>query len=203
MDRKDFLVRAAHLGAGCCGLALFGSAAAAGQSAASSKPPQAAGTPVTPDGKKVQWAKVWTKRFFEVFDQELDEPTRRRIMQRNGAACHQGALGGATPQTATLEQMVTAMAAEDGADSIRREGQVVYFNYTKNGAGLRVADGYCLCPLVEDGPPGLSGTFCECSVGYVRDMFETTLRRKVKVELLESLKRGGKTCRFRVEVLEA
>jgi hypothetical protein len=203
MDRKDFLVRAAHLGAGCCGLALFGGARLAADQGPALGPAQAAGMPVTPDGKKVQWAKVWTKRFFDVFDQELDEPTRRRIMQRNGAACHQGALAGAKPRTSTLEQMVAAMAAEDGADSIRREGQVVYFNYTRNGAGLRVADGYCLCPLVEDGPPGLSGTFCECSVGYVRDMFETTLGRKVKVELLESLKRGGKTCRFRVEVLEA
>ncbi|HQT92614.1 MAG TPA: DUF6144 family protein, partial [Candidatus Kryptobacter bacterium] len=60
--------------------------------------------------------------------------------------------------------------------------------------------GYCLCPLVESGPEGLSGTYCDCSVGYVREMFRTYTGKAVSVELLESLKRGGRTCRFGITV---
>jgi hypothetical protein len=36
---------------------------------------------------------------------------------------------------------------------------------------------------------------------YVRDMFETITGRKAKVELLESVRSGGKACRFRVDML--
>ncbi len=195
MDRKEFLRMAGQAGMACCGLSLLGRPSIVGQQAAPTSK-----APVTPDARKVEWAKTWTKRFFDVLDQELDEPTRRRIMERNGYACHQGSLKGAKPR-ATLEQLVKAIADSNGADSIRVEGNTVYFSYVKNAEGLRVADGYCLCPLVEDGPPGLSKTFCYCSVGYVRDTFESVTGRKAKVELLESLKGGGKTCRFRVDML--
>ncbi len=195
MDRKEFLRTAGRAGVACCGLSLLPRPLVAGEA------PSAAKAPVTPDARKVEWAKTWTKRFFDILDLELDEPTRRRIMERNGHACHQGSLKGEKPPRVTLEQLVKGIAEFNGADSVRLEGNTVYFNYVKNPEGLRVADGYCLCPLVEDGPPGLSKTFCYCSVGYVRDMFESMTGRKAKVELLESLKGGGKTCRFRVDML--
>lgn len=205
MNRKDFLAKAAQLGAGCCGVSLFGTGVLAARQAPPAAPslaPPSSAAPPTPDGKRVEWARVWARRFFDVLDQELDEPTRRRILQRNGEVCHQGARRGSKPRVVTIEEMVAAIAGEDGPESIRREGDVIFFTYMKRLGGVPVA-GHCLCPLVEDSPPGLSGTFCECSVGYVRDMFRTSLGRKVKVDLLESLKRGGKACRFRIEVLEA
>ncbi len=198
MDRKKFLRVAGQVGMGCCGLSLLGPAAGQVLQASSQAAPAAGAA--TPDSRKVEWAKTWAKRFFDVLDAELDEPARRRIMERNGCACHQGSLKGAKPR-ATVEQMVKAIADANGAESIRVDGNTIYFSYVKNPRGLRVADGYCLCPLVEDGPPGLSKTFCYCSVGYVRDMFETVTGRKAKVELLESLKGGGKTCRFRIDML--
>jgi hypothetical protein len=34
-------------------------------------------------------------------------------------------------------------------------------------------------------------------------MFQTVLGKRVKVDLLDSVKRGGKTCLFRVELLDA
>lgn len=202
MDRKEFLVKATQVGVACCGISLFGEAALGAASRAVQDAARPA-PPLTPDARRIEWAKIWAKRFFDVLDQELDEPTRRRIMEHNGTVCHEGSLNGKTPPQATVDEMVKSIADYNGADSIRREGNVIYFNYVKNPRGLRVADGYCLCPLVEDGPPGLSGTFCYCSVGYVRHMFETVLRKKAKVDLLDSVKRGGKSCKFRVELLEA
>jgi len=69
--------------------------------------------------------------------------------------------------------------------------------------GRSFGDGqYCMCPLVESGPPGLSPTFCLCSTGYVREIFERQLARPVTVELVESLKTGGRDCVFRVTVRE-
>jgi hypothetical protein len=150
----------------------------------------------------VAFAERWAKRFFDVLDANLDEPTRVRLMRANGRACYEGWLkdGPDKPQRLSLEAFIEKVHAWGGDTCIRREGDTVFFNYIQNPNGLKVADGYCLCPLVETGPAGLSGTYCHCSVGYVEDMFERMAGRPVKVSLLESLKRGGKGCRFRIDL---
>ena len=103
-------------------------------------------------------------------------------------------------KTIPLYQFVSRVAQYVGPENARREGDVVYFNYKQNPDGLRLSDGYCLCPLVEDGPADLSATYCHCSVGYVAYLFEKNVGKPVRVELLESVRRGGKACRFAVHV---
>jgi len=120
-----------------------------------------------------------------------------------GETCYRGSLGAPaneTPKPIEIDALVAGMKQYGGEEMARREGNTIYFQYIKNPAGLRVADGYCLCPLVESGPPGLSGTYCQCSVGYVRAMISRALGKPVQVELTESLKRGGKGCRFTIHV---
>jgi hypothetical protein len=104
------------------------------------------------------------------------------------------------PPLPSLDDFIARAQARFGEEVVHREGDVVYFNYVQNRRGLKVADGYCLCPLVETGPAGLSGTDCLCSVGYVQHMFETMAGHPVKVELRESLKRGGKGCKFKIDL---
>ena len=155
--------------------------------------------PETPVAGRMQFAQKWVKQFFDVLDANVDEATRTRLMEANGKACYLASHKAAS-MPIPLPDMVQRLQSSVGPENCRREGNVVYFNYVKNRNRLRIADGYCLCPLVEKGPEGLSGTYCQCSVGYVREMFESTTRRKAQVELLESLKRGGKACRFKITV---
>jgi hypothetical protein len=54
--------------------------------------------------------------------------------------------------------------------------------------------------MVESKPAGLSRTFCQCSVGYVGEMFRQKFGRPVTVELLDSVLYGGKRCRFKITV---
>ena len=189
LNRKDFLIQIGATGlvatvAPCC-------AAAAELSAAE-------GTPID---RRMTFAQTWAKRMMDNVDAELDETTRKRLLQANGRACFLGSnehnqfQGGVDAFIEQIRKWV-----KGGPMPIRREGDVVYFDYTQNPAGLKVADGWCLCPLVERGPAGLSGTFCECSVGYVRQMFTEIACKPVRVELLESLKRGGRGCRFRIDL---
>ena len=165
--------------------------------AAAASLPVAEGTPID---KRMAFAQTWAKRMMDNLDKEVDEPTRTRLMQANGRSCFLGS--GRKPFEGGLDAFIEAVKkwSGDGPPPIRREGDVVYFDYVANPAGLKVADGWCLCPLVERGPDGLSGTFCECSVGYVREMFSQVTGNPVRVELLESLKRGGKACRFRIHL---
>lgn len=41
---------------------------------------------------------------------------------------------------------------------------------------------------------------CNCSLGWQKRTWETVLGKKVDVELVESVLRGGKRCVFRVRV---
>jgi hypothetical protein len=211
MNRKEFLVQLTGYSALGAGIAASGFApcCAAAQSLAAAQDKLPEGTPVP---MQVSWAHVWVKRFFDNLDAVVDEPTRTRLMHVNGRSCYRGAVDPpevtGTPKEftmpkfpGTMDEFITLVNKYSGpTPAARREGDTVYFEYIANGKGLKVADGWCLCPLVERGPNGLSGTFCECSVGYVTEMFSDIARHPVHVELLESLKRGGKSCRFKIQV---
>lgn len=139
-------------------------------------------------------AQRWLKRFMDIFDEELDQATRYRIMEINGKRCFVAAHGaGKPPDPAALDTVVKKWG-------LKREGNDIYFDYVQNPKGMKVSSGWCLCAFVAKGPEGLSGTYCQCSVGYVREMFSQIAGKPVKVELLESLKRGGKACRFKITV---
>ncbi len=189
MDRKYFLKSCGVFGIGSCFLPGMIDALAAST-------PE--GPPVTSCEEKQEFAQKWVKRFFDTFDESLDQPKRKEIMERCGKACFQGSIQGRTITPADIDIFIGEINKYAGEVAAERDGNVVDFHYVGNPRGLKVTDGYCLCPLVESGPAGLSGTFCDCSVGYVKEMFKTYTGRSVTVDLLESLKRGDKGCRFRI-----
>lgn len=57
----------------------------------------------------------------------------------------------------------------------------------------------CGCPFMQKGlTPGIA---CDCTVGWNRYAYETLLGRKVRVELKETVLRGGKRCVVEIHVL--
>ena len=189
MDRQTFIKKAGVSLCGCTALLNF--------TAVWAQEEKGSGNLQTPDNEKIKFAHKWVKRFFDIFDKVLDEPTRNRIMEENGKECYlQAERQHHAP--VTMEKFVPILQTVLGKENCRMEGNKVYFNYVGNPKGLKTEDGFCLCPLVENGPAGLSGTYCQCSVGYVKEMFSSSTGQKVEVELLESLKRNGKKCRFKI-----
>jgi len=187
MDRRELCLRAAGAGlaAGCLGA---GGAGACLAQTAAGEPPK------TPCEKRLEWTENWTRRFFETLDGQVDAATRRRLMTTNGRACYQESHAGREVKPMPVDELVAKLQAWAGPDGCRRDGDTVVFTYQTG------PDGGCLCPLVEKGPAKLSPTFCLCSVGYVTQLFETGLGRPVRVALLESLRTGGKACRFKVDL---
>lgn len=159
----------------------------------------------TPCTEKMEFTQKWVKRFMEILDQEIDEKTRDKLMQTNGAACAKGAYGefnrAGEASLAEIDKTIEDWQKGLGKENIYRTGNNVFFNYVGNQKGLKIADGYCLCPMIEKGPETISPTYCQCSVGYVKYMFQKLITFKpVEVELLESLRGGGKACRFKIEI---
>ena len=150
----------------------------------------------TPCEEKHKFTQIYVKRLMDIFIEKLDEKTRIDLVQTIGATCAKGAYG----DKETAEDKVPVLQMAENLKA-RVEGNEIFWEYKGNPQGLTIADGWCLCPLVEKGPEGLSGLWCECSVGYVKYMFERYSTSQVSVELLESLKRGGKGCKFKITVL--
>ena len=136
-------------------------------------------------------------------DSKVDQSTREAIMESCGKACYEGAHGKRSAEKRTPEQVekfLVGMRKYVGADNVRQSGDetLIYFRYTANPQGLKTSDGYCLCPILEDAPKDISPTYCHCSVGYVKEIFERGLGKPARVEVTETVLRGGKSCRFTV-----
>ena len=160
----------------------------------------------TPDSNRFQKAMTWIKDLIDNIDGILDHETRIKLMHACGKSCYIDAFGVASndPPSARLAENWMTYLRNAGYE-IQEGGDVTVVNYSwgrdhQNPWGLMIKDGYCLCPIVESIPKGLSPTFCSCSAGYVKEMFQRYLGKPVDVELVETLQMGGDDCRFRIKI---
>ena len=70
-----------------------------------------------------------------------------------------------------------------------REGETVHVRYGEVSKS-------CYCPVVKTRAPKADDLHCECTRMTHQSIFETALGRPVKVDVVESLRRGGRTCHF-------
>jgi hypothetical protein len=204
MDRKSFL---RSLGkAGACAGACACAAAGGLRAALALEPGQAKPGEKTPERavKRMEFSDAWVKRFFNVMDQTLDAASRTKLMMANGRTCYRDWIRDSKQETRQVDFATWAERAAKAVnrDDLKVEGNVIYFQYQSSAETDQASpEGVCLCPMVESKPAGLSPTYCLCSVGYVKEMHELRFGRKVEVELLDSVIRGGKRCKFKVTVL--
>lgn len=151
----------------------------------------------------MKFAEGWIKKFMDAVDSTLDKDTRKRLMMANGKACYLAWIAETKQQIQpiTLEQFTNWIKTRCTDGSYRVEGNAILFQYMSAAeTGQAAAEGACLCPMVENKPQGLSSTYCDCSVGYVKVMHEMLLNRPVEVELVDSVLKGGKRCKFKLTV---
>ncbi|NHJ41006.1 MAG: hypothetical protein FK731_13325 [Asgard group archaeon] len=57
----------------------------------------------------------------------------------------------------------------------------------------------CSCPVINKIPAGkISSTFCHCSRGWVKELFEVATGKSVEVILEESITKGDSRCKVNV-----
>jgi len=204
MNRKEFLKTAGKIGFGAC---LCGAASSLARTTAlAGIESQAQPGDKTPERavKRMEFADSWLKRFFDVMDKTLDEETRKKLMQLNGKTCYTDWIQETKQAIPTIEfdEWAKRVAAAPAREDLKVEGNVIHYQYSGSAeTGGAVADGICLCPMAESKPSGLSATYCHCSVGYVKEMFELRFKRNVKVELVDSILKGGNRCKFKLTVV--
>ena len=211
MERKEFLSKSLKTCAVCCG-ALAGLTTLQAQikeenkSLSSDLGERMLDGAKSPDWRRAEKAVSWIKNMVAGMDEQLDEKTKIALLNSCGQACYNFAMGVADETKITKEQAEGFLKnLEKRGFKIERSQNTIkaYFGWQgkQSPQGLSTKESYCLCPIVETDVPGLSTSFCNCSAGYVKEVFiRNTGYNVTKVEILESIKRGGKDCRFCVEM---
>jgi hypothetical protein len=174
MERKQFLRVSLCLGA------FGGVRQAQGEEPTSPNPCEA----------KAEFGRRLLTRFMTDMDAQLDEPRRVALMEARGRSCARlGPARLAEAHKGNLDAFIADFGRHMGPDGLRREGNVIKVKYPT-----------CYCPLASEIKETLSPTYCNCSVGWLKEMYETVTGKPVRVEVLETVKRGGQACRFNVNL---
>ncbi|HVN74924.1 MAG TPA: DUF6144 family protein [Thermoanaerobaculaceae bacterium] len=199
MNRKELLASAGRYGLTSC-LCALGATRLLADEGADTAPGAATAAHAV---KRMEFSDAWVRRFMSVLDETLDPAARTKVMAANGRACLREWLAseGRKVTPVPFETWAAKVRENPPNASLRVDGNVIYFEYTSSAeTGGASPESVCLCPMVESKPAGLSRTYCQCSVGYVKEMHERKFGRPVQVELLDSVLYGGKRCRFKITV---
>ena len=126
---------------------------------------------------------------------EVDLETRKKVMQFCGEACAR------SDGDLEIAEIIAEEAIDEKEILARVNKEILWCGtWTKKGSTIQSTCVECGCPLVRNNVVDLTGTFCYCSTGWVRKIFETVLKKPVTVELEKSIGRGDKTCKFVVYI---
>lgn len=190
MKRSEFLRTSSRFACGSC-LALL---AASRLDAAD--PPTA--DPVTPVDEALKRAQAenafvnnWLTDLFEAIDREVDPAVKLKLMQACGQGCyrrHQFKQDIAEAGRGDVDKLLAAYRRNFG---IEREGDLVHIRY---------GGGKCYCPAARNRPARPDDLHCECTRFTHETVFSTALGRPIRAELVETVRRGGKTCHILVHL---
>jgi len=148
--------------------------------------------------EKARWMKVAMERL----DRLVDEETKFKIMENCGYNCakmNKGAIEEAVARRKKFKTASEFMEAEQKNPSkgtrLVREGNVLYQYCTPQSYGVR-----CYCEMVAAAEGEVSQTYCHCSKGFVKKLWETVLEKPVDVELIQSAISGANECKFAIHL---
>lgn len=149
---------------------------------------------------------LWVKGAINRLDSLVKPETRNEIMVRCGHDCaqaHKSTIENARKKRQKYKSLDDFLAAEEKtagkASRIERKGNMVYHYFTPGSFGQGVR---CFCGLLKGLPNDqtVSRTYCQCSRGFVEEIWQAYLGKKPKVEVIESVVSGAKECKFAVHL---
>jgi predicted hydrocarbon binding protein len=141
------------------------------------------------DDARKGFTEKWITTLLEEMDSRLDDDVRIRLMEACGRACaRRQSIKIARSSQGDLDGFLNTMAGILGKENVIREQSDIVFRYSR-----------CYCPLVSEGPSRLSPTYCQCSRGWILEMFEAVRGKGVDVILEKSIKQGDPFCQFRIK----
>jgi predicted hydrocarbon binding protein len=137
---------------------------------------------------------AYVKCLMDNFDKQFPQDVRTKVMEECGRKC----ISASTVEKAkkigqnskTLEELVGELnKSHIGGGHLRLEGNQIHASYDR-----------CYCGSVKQTKERFSPTYCNCSRGWYLELFEQAMGKPVKVDMLESVVQGAKTCKFIIHV---
>jgi hypothetical protein len=147
---------------------------------------------------------MWVKGAMDRMDALVAADKRTAVMEecgRNCCAINKGVVVAFRKRRAKCDSLDVFFENEAKkpmrGTKLSRKANVVHFYYTprKLGKGMR-----CYCRLVSDLPAQvtMSKTYCMCSVGFVKALWEQLLEKPVQARLIRSALSGSDECEFEI-----
>ena len=179
-NRRSFLMSACATGVCACGFSRL----AAGATGSGAEP--AAETVKDPMPSK------WIAALLPQMEKGLDRATSKKLL-KSAAMAHFEHL----EMDKMLEPHVGKL--EPFLEFISKEwGWKIAYDKAKGIIDIDEAKDRCVCPLKHKDVALQSTILCDCSEGFAEKMFSVVVRKPVKAEVVASILRGAKSCRYKV-----
>jgi hypothetical protein len=133
---------------------------------------------------------IWADGICACLEKEFDDETIQKV--RMDCACGPGP--GKMNNLRKLYQ--SSDDAEDFVGKVNRLNQGFTLRYETPSYYLTYPQ--CYCSFIKRSEKPISKTWCYCTLGYTKRMFEYILEKEVVVALLQSVKDGGEKCDIRI-----
>jgi predicted hydrocarbon binding protein len=133
----------------------------------------------------------WIKGAIERLENEVGKETSIKIMEICGRECyrkHKRAkqLMG---ESESIEEFVNKLNI-GGTRFKLKDKHTIVGEYNK-----------CYCYMVKQSETSFpTNTYCHCGVGHIKQLFESALKRSVKVELVQPVITGAESCRYIIHI---
>ena len=132
----------------------------------------------------------WIACLIAGLNEHVEEKTRATILEQCGRQCQSQSFikkaRGIYQKSKSIDEFLEKLG--QAYKHLHREGDKVYIVYPR-----------CYCSQVNKVPKGkLSATYCNCSRGWAKALFEGALGRTVDVVMEKSIINGDNQCRFRI-----
>jgi predicted ArsR family transcriptional regulator len=145
---------------------------------------------------KPQEKATWTKCLMDNFEAQFPEDVRMKVMENCGRRC-------ISPTTIDRVKRIkkNVKSLRELVDGLNTQVRRIPLGgpLTLKGNKIQFTYGRCYCGMVNKTKRRFSSTYCNCSRGWVLELFESIFEKPVKVELVSSIIQGAKQCEFVIE----
>lgn len=132
----------------------------------------------------------WISCLINGLDEHVDDKTKVRVLEQCGRQCQSQRF---------VEKARKIYEKSENIDEFLNEFMKVYKNLHREDDKIFIVYPKCYCSHVNKIPQEkLSSTFCNCSRGWAKELFEGALGRHVDLLMEESIVNGDKQCKFQI-----
>lgn len=139
---------------------------------------------------------AWLKKTVKRMEKELGKKTTKSILESCGRKCC-----GPTSRKIAAKFMNESKTIKEFLKNLNEKGLGGGRLKLKNKSTITGGYDVCYCGQVKHTKePFKNTTYCYCSAGWYKQMFESALKRTVEVEVVQTIISGADRCEFIIHI---